>query len=378
MFLVGGGGYSEGFVEVVTVSLRGFSLLALVLCGCSFRGPESEVARQPAPLPVFTATPEPYKVRTLETGRVLRRTRPRPPVVAPVEPDVAPVVVAPTVAPTAAQAVVRVQKPALPGPAKVPSAVSARPGKKGPVEEVDVVPPGAAGADAVDADAPVEIEVVPPPDWPKQRPDPQSVLLTPDAPHFGYTYSRSLLNLQRDGNLQIELVGTGHTNVAVQVFNTGRKALHFYLFPGMIFKPKKNTMYSPLVLASLQEVTLYPGTREQFRFQCYSLERKKPLPDERSPVSYRLEPDRDSRYPRALRILSAMLAEEALPEQKPDYQNNRPLIVQFALWQATSGRYDPRREFAREVGPVNREELESRRQVVFDNVSRLVRAADAL
>jgi hypothetical protein len=52
--------------------------------------------------------------------------------------------------------------------------------------------------------------------------------------------------------------------------------------------------------------------------------------------------------------------------------------VQFALWQATSGRYDPSREFAREMGPMDRRELEERKAVVFENVSRLVRAADAL
>lgn len=352
------------------MSLRHLTLLAVCLSGCH-SAPPPEASRQPAPLPLWTRTPEPQRARTLQTRPAPRRPRPVEVVATPVAvPQAHPTRHAAPPAPKK-----QLASPKLPAPPVIPTHHKRPPAVS---TEVSPTPSAVEAPDEPDVNAPIEVEVVPPPDWPKQPPDPQSVLTTPEAPHFGYTYSRSLLNLVRDGNLDIRIVATGHTNVAVHLSNPGRRALHMYLFPGMIFKPKKTGTYSPLVLATLQDVTLYPGATQQFSLQCYSLDRKKPLPDERNPILYRLEPDRDPRFPRALRVLQAMLAEEALPEQKHDYQNNRPLIVQFALWQATSGRYDPSREFAREIGPVARGELQERKAIVFDNVGRLMRAADAL
>lgn len=241
---------------------------------------------------------------------------------------------------------------------------------------------------AAPQEGPIEIEVVPPEDPsllqqlpPAPEQDPQAVLKTPMAVHFGYSYSRSLSNLVRDGQLKLRMIGTGYTSLRVRLENTGRRPIHGYFFPGMIFKPKKNTQFSPLILTDRQEFFLYPDSPQELQFQGYSLDRKKPLPDERFPLVYRLEPDRDSRYPTALRVVQALLERESDPvktPQSPTYTNHRATIIQLALWRATSGRYRADEEVAQLVGGINPADFPKLRDAIYAEVEALSRYAARL
>lgn len=206
--------------------------------------------------------------------------------------------------------------------------------------------------------------------------DPQAVLATPLAVHYGYSYSRSLENLVRDGILELNLVATGYTTLEVGVANRGLRPLHFFLFPGMIFKPKNTTTYASMVVADVREVFLYPGSSQGVRLECYSLDRKKPLPDERMPILYRLEPNPDSRYTMALRVMRALLTQdESAPDRSVEYGKHRTTIVQFALWQASAGRYNPDLDLARALGSNDPKEFKALRTLVYSEVDKLSREA---
>lgn len=277
-----------------------------------------------------------------------------------------------------------VRQPSLPAAPQVPRAFSLRPPPKAVVPQ----PSLATGPIAVatptpsveESEGPVEVEVVPPPDYQRPLPpDPQAVLQTPQAVHFGYTYSRSLLNLQRDGQLDVGIMNVGWTTVDVWLRNKSRQPLRMFLFPGMIFKPAGNTRWTPLMLRDLQEVFLYPGTHQVFRLQCYSLDRKKPLPDDQTPIPYALEPQRDPRFPRALRVMQAQLEKEAQPDTSSVIDGRtRTLTVQYALYEATSGRYDVKAQLSRELGAISGEEFVQISQAVLGGADQLLRAADRL
>lgn len=339
--------------------------LALLLSGCA----------QPPPPPVPTPTP-------LAPPLVLVHTpSPQPQPVLQISPQAKPappggkprpkpkVVEKPVARPLEMQ-------PAIPRQVAVPVRVISR-----PTPQAVEASPTATSAPAVDPEAPLEIELVPPEDVslaPPPPEDPQAVLKTPMAVHYGYTYSRSLVNLERDGILKINLVGSGYSAIDIFVVNQGIRPLHFYFFPGMIFKPEKTTTFCSLMLGEVHEVFLYPNSRDRLRFSCYSLDHKKPFPDERFPVSYRLEPNPDLRYPRALRVMRALLTDVASGREHSDeYGQHRNLIVQLALWQAgAAGRYHADGELAQLLGPSDPKVFQAVRSLVYSEVDKLQREAN--
>lgn len=200
----------------------------------------------------------------------------------------------------------------------------------------------------------MEIELVPPQDadtqLPPAPPDPQATLGTPLAVHYGYSYCRSLANLQRDGQLKLSIWGVDETTLAIQLENRGSHPLRLFLFPGMIFQCHGSTALAPLVLADLNEVVLLPGEPQSFHFQAYSLDRHKPLPNRDHPVPYQMMDRRDPRFPLALRVLQAVLQDEQAQAGAPMselYSRYRRVIVQLALWRATSGNLTKEKDWER-------------------------------
>lgn len=345
-------------------------MLAVFLLACARQAPSpSPTPLPPAPLaavptptpvtaPVLKITPRATGTPEVAKARPKRKPRAEKPLARPIQ------VVQPAM-PSQATVPVRRKPAPTPTPTLAPAA-TASPSPSTPGE---------------DPQAPVEIELVPPEDLklaPPPPEDPQAVLKTPLAVHYGYTYSRSLLNLERDGVLKVSLVGSGYNTVDVFVHNQGSRPLHFYFFPGMIFKPEKTTTFCSFMQAEVQEVFLYPNSRDRLRFSCFSLDHKKPFPDERFPVSYRLEPNPDLRYPRALRVMRALLAEVASGQiHSPEYDLHRNTIVQIALWQAAAaGRYNADGELARVLGPTEPKTFQSVRTLVYAEADKLQRAAN--
>lgn len=344
-----------------------------------------------APSPVETPTARaavslpPQQLSIDVSGRQVLETRPY---VEPVQtPTPLPPPPKPKPKPVAKPPRVAFKQPSLPQPIKVPKATPKPTAPPAPPPKVASNPKPIKPAPPPDSDKePIEIDVVPPQDlsilrksW--QPADPQAVLKTPQAVHFGYSYSRSLQYLERDGLLKIGIKGTGYTTVAIGIENRARRPLHFFLFPGQIFKPQRNTKYAPFLLTDLQEVFLYPQSRQQFTFNCYSLDRRKALPDPEFPVAYRLEGDRDPRFPKALRILEAILLQESddnFYQGKEDYQQHRTSILQLALWKATSGNYDSRDEVRRFLQDVPPHRLAREHAVVVGEVEALHRLANRI
>lgn len=329
------------------------------------------------PVRLETRPPQPLGIAAAQAREV------QPP--APIRPN--PIAVRPTLPPRPSPKP-PIVRPVQPEPILRPKP---KPRPEAPVA-ITVVPPSrpepGPHSTAAPQEGPIEIEVVPPEDpavlqqlQPAPPQDPQAVLKTPLAVHFGYTYSRSLSNLMRDGQLKFLMVGSGYTSLKVRLENKGKRPIHGFFFPGMIFKPKKNTQFAPLILTDRHEFFLYPDSPQELQFQGFSLDRKKPLPDERFPLAYRLEPDRDSRYPTALRVVQALLELESDPvktPQSPTYTNHRNTILQLALWRATSGRYRADEEVAQLVGGINPQDFPKLRDAIYAEVEALSRYAARL
>lgn len=371
-------------MRVEVPSMRALLLALCLLTGCA-SSPEPGVT--PTSRPAVALPPQ--QLSSDVSGRQVLETKPYVAETPTPEPTPAKPNPKPKVPAKAQPKPVTFKQPALPRPAAIPKAQPKPKPSQGllPDKLTSTQPRPAKVAPPPDSDKePIEIDIVPPEDlsvlrksW--QPTDPQAVLKTPQAVHFGYSYSRSLEYLVRDRLLEIDLLGTGHTTVALRVENRARRPLHFYFFPGQIFKPKKNTKYAPLLLADLQEVFLYPQSQQQFQFNCYSLDRRKALPDPEFPVVYRLEGSRDPRFPKALRTLEAILLQESAEDfyqGKEDYQQHRTTILQLALWKATSGNYDSSDELRRFLHHVPPHKLARERSVVIQEVDSLQRLANQL
>ena len=364
-------------------SLPGMVLLGWFLWGCapSPQTPDpTPLARPPLAVNPVTATPA-AQLQIKATARPQpAKPTPRPPAQTKPRPG-GPAAEAPkkTLVTRAPQGV----RPHLPKPRKVPSpprhpSSSPAPSSVSSPGVATVVPPN-----PVDP-GPVEIELVPPQDLSLLHPapppppqDPQAILQTPLAVHYGYTYSRSLNQLVRDGILEMSMVASGYTTLEFAFHNRGTRALHFYLFPGMIFKPMKTSNFASMILADVREIKLYPNSRDQFHIEGYSLDHKKPLPDERFPVLYRMEDNPDPHYPKTLRVMRALLTEdEAVPDRSDDYSRYRSTIIQFALWQASAGRYSQDSELHRALGPQDPKRFEALRELIYGEAERLNREAN--
>ena len=218
-----------------------------------------------------------------------------------------------------------------------------------------------------------EVEVSPPAAETTSPPaDPQDVLQTPRAVEYGYSYSRSLLNLIRDGEMRVSLVGSGWTQLDFAVESLSKRPIRFYVFPGMIFKPATNHSFASFIAADVREFYLYPGAKDGYRFQCYSLDHQKPLPREGFPIRYAFEPTPDAHYSSSLRVMRALLSEdEGVPDRSDLYLKNRSTIVQFALWKANAGAYDPEPDLATRLGPMDPKQFREIRDLVFSEVEKL-------
>lgn len=350
-----------------------------LLLACNSSPPPQPVARTPVTLP-------PPSGSTPVLGHRLElETRPYTP--APASPEITPTprplkVIPPAPRPTTTRA------PRLPGDPSFPKATP----RQTPLPEAPPpsLPSGARPRpqplEPVDPQAPVEIEIVPPPDMPALRKvwkesDPQAVLKTPAAVHFGYSYSQGMQYLVRDRLLKMQVLGVGGGDLTIWLENTSKRPLHFFFFPGQIFKPRKDRRFSALILTGVEEAFLYPGSRRELRLSGYSLDRRKPLVDPRFPVEYALAAQRDNTYTRALLVLQALLTQESAHDfflDREFYQAHRSLILQTALWRATSGNYNPSEELRQALRPGSLQEFEQQRKRLLTEVDSLHRLANQL
>jgi hypothetical protein len=328
--------------------------LGLLLVACQ--------PQQAPPPPRPTSTPvAPVVSRPLVTPQPAEQSTPEPLPAPPLQ-------VAPSprpAAPKKKKKLVAQHSPSLPHPPSIPTH---RPAP---------VVPKRPTATPTQAPADYEVEVTPPAADSAALPaDPQDVLQTPRAVEYGYSYTRSLLHLIRDGEMRVSLVGSGWTQLDFAVESLSKRPIRFYVFPGMIFKPATNHNFASFMAGDVREFYLYPGAKDGYRFQCYSLDHQKPLPREGFPIKYAFEPTPDAHYSGSLRVMRALLTEdEGVPDRSDLYLKNRSTIIQFALWKATAGAYNPEPDLATRLGPMDPKQFHEIRDLVFSEVEKLNREA---